>query len=163
MWLRRLFFSINMHALITLTFTITFLLSSALSQAQHAFPTSAKAVSIEPRYIARIELNTPDELKDALLRAQALADAEKPERPIAFILHGPEVYSLLNENRSEHPVLFSLAEDLSFKNIINVKVCSSWLAWQRLNDAQLPPFVGQVEFAPTEINRLIDQEGYTYF
>jgi intracellular sulfur oxidation DsrE/DsrF family protein len=144
-------------------FAVLSCMNAAFLQAQHAFPTSAKAVSLEPRYIARIELNTPAELKDALERAQALADAKKPERPIAFILHGVEVYSLLNENRSDHPALFSLAEDLSYQKIVSIKVCSSWLAWQRLNDAQLPSFVGQVEFAPTEINRLIDQEGYTYF
>jgi intracellular sulfur oxidation DsrE/DsrF family protein len=152
-----------MPALFPVLIFVFSIFNSSLLQAQHAFPTSAKAVSIEPRYIARIELNTADELKDALHRAQALSDAENPERPVAFVLHGDEVYSLLNENRSDHLDLFSLAEELSLKKVVSIKVCSSWLAWQRLNNAQLPPFVGQVEFAPTEINRLIEQEGYTYF
>lgn len=139
------------------------LLSSILVKAQQVQPASAKAIPLEPRYLARIELNTAAELQEALLRAEALAREEQPSRPIAFVLHGKEVYSLLSDNREKHLALFSLAEKLSQQDVVRIQVCSSWLVWQRINDAQLPRFVDKIEYAPTEIDRLIQKEGYTYF
>lgn len=139
------------------------LLCSVTVQAQQINPTSAKTTPLESRYLARITLNTPAELKDALLRAQALASEQQPDKPIAFILHGQEIYSLLNENKAQYSQLFSLADDLSQKKIVNIQVCSSWLKWQRVHQGSLPHFVERVDYAPTEIDRLLQQEGYTYF
>ncbi len=150
------------HLLATLfLFCVTQLLSVAASA--QVYPASAKAIPLEPRYLARIELNSPSELKDALLRAQALANDTQPNYPIAFVLHGNEVYSLLNENRKDHPALFQLAEDLSQQNVVRIQVCNSWLDWKKINNGQLPDFIDQVEYAPKEIERLIQKEGYTYF
>ena len=150
----------NLMAIILLG--IASLMPAAL-YAQNMSPVSAEAISIEPRYLARITLNTPTELEDALLRAKALANEEQPSHPIAFILHGQEVYSLLSEQREQHLKVFSLAEELSQKNVISIKVCSAWLDWQRINKGQLPSFVKTIEYGPTEIHRLIHKEGYTYF
>ncbi len=142
---------------------------AALAQASeiNLTPVAAKAIPLDSAhsrsYLAEIELNTPEELELALTQAKKASDNEKLSKPIAFILHGSEVYSLLKPPYRNNKPLSDLAQKLTNDGVIHIQVCRGWLKHQNIPLSALPDFVDTVDYAPVEINRLIQDEGYVYF
>ncbi len=119
------------------------------------------------RFVAQIELNTAEELAAVLRKAEQLAaepdfDHSK-HHPVAFVLHGPEAEVLLSHNYRQNKSLVDLAASLSALNIIDVKVCKTWMGGRELDESQLLPFVGTVPYGPGELQRLMKDENYVYF
>ena len=121
------------------------------------------AYADDTRYLAKIELHTPAELQDALLRAEALAAEQSPQKPIAFVLHGEEAKSLLKSSYDMNKAMIDQAQRLSQSHIIRLQVCQSWMMMNGVDENELPEFVDTVRFAPYTIHRLISRDGYTYF
>lgn len=116
-------------------------------------------------YLARIELNSPQELEAALKRAELLYQdgAVDGEEPVAFVLHGPEVRIFLRENYSEYKPIVDLAARLSAFKVIDIKVCETWMGENLKNSFRLHPFVSTVPFGPDEISRLLNDQNYVHF
>ena len=117
-------------------------------------------------YLARIELNSPDELLQALQRAELLhkiGKAGSESKPLAFVLHGPEVSIFYRKNYNDHQNVVDLAAKLSALNVIDVKVCRARLSANGVDESVLVPFVDTVAFGPAEVKRLINKERYAYF
>lgn len=120
-----------------------------------------------PKYVARIEVHTAEELDQLLNRAEQLFDSGGFESgkdvPIAFVLHGPEAKTLLKQNYQANKLLVDRVARLSAFNVVDVKVCRTWLGGESIGLDQLPPFIMTIPFGPAELDRLIEQEGYVYF
>ena len=120
-----------------------------------------------PYYVAAIELHTTAELHAVLERAdqllgQGLAPQSAPAS-VTFILHGPEVISLLRQNYLQNKPTVDLAARLSALGVVEIKACKTWMGGNSVVVEDLQPFVGIVDYGPGEIRRLIDEEGYLYF
>ena len=116
------------------------------------------------KYIAKIELNTGKELLDLINRAQEWSVANTSNvKPISFVLHGTEADALLRSNYQDNTLLVDLAKQLSEDNVIEIRVCKTWMVFKGYDQADFADFVGEVKYAPSEIEKLLSKEGYTYF
>lgn len=115
--------------------------------------------------LARIELHTADELYQVLKRSDSLfALAEAGESsPVVFILHGSEAKVFFRQNYSQNKPLVDLAAKLSAFNIVDIKVCKTWMGHHQLQADQLLPFVGTVDNGPAAEQELLLQRNYRYF
>ena len=141
-------------------------LLAALSQIAWGQPSVKPSAEDVQRFLASIELHTAAELAEAMQRAEHLhlearADGRMLE-PIAFVLHGPEVISLLAPNYEKNMKLVDMAERLVASEYIDLKVCQRWMGGNGIDPAQLPPFIGTVPYGAAEIERLMTQD-YVYF
>lgn len=128
---------------------------------------TALAVSTEvPGYLARIEKNDPQEVEQALRKAEQyyLENNMNPAMPvIAFVLHGPEVEIFFRENYRRYKPIVDLAARLSALRVVDIKICRTRLRHLDAREESLFPFVGSVPFGPAEIERLTGEEGFVYF
>ena len=118
-------------------------------------------------YVAAIELHTTAELHAVLERAdQLLVDGvalQTEPASVTFVLHGPEVRGLLRQNYLQNKATVDLAARLSALGVVDIKVCETWMGGNGVNPDNLQPFVGTVNYGPSEISRLVEEEGYIFF
>lgn len=118
-----------------------------------------------PRYLALIRNNTPMAVEMLFQRAATLAqDVEtlKNYDPIVFVLHGDEAHAFRNKNSAQYEKLVSLAQRLEADNIIDIRVCETWMRMNDVDRSELPDFVDTVPLGPSEERRL-KRDGYLYF
>lgn len=127
-----------------------------------AEPNEKKALQL----IAEIEVGTAEELEQKLQRVGELVDNNGwqygRDAPVAFLLHGEEARALFRQNYSENKTLVDLAAKLAAFEVIDMRVCETWMGGNRLDKDQLQPFVNTVLFAPLEKKQL-RSEGYIDF
>ncbi len=133
--------------------------------AQNSF---AQESSLEnPVYVATIELHTTAELQSVLQRAdQLLLDGvalQSDPATVTFILHGPEVRSLLRQNYRQNKSMVDLAARLSALGVVEIMACETWMGGNSVAVEDLQPFVGTVRYGPGEVRRLVEEEDYLYF
>jgi len=117
-------------------------------------------------YLARIQQNSPKDVKLALLRAEELylgGEISDQQPPLAFVLHGPEVAIFFKNNYADFKSIVDLAARLSAFGVIDVAVCRTRLGVMGQDPAKLFPFVSTVPFGPDEVERLLTEEQYVYF
>ena len=117
-------------------------------------------------YLARIQQNSPKDVKLALLRAEELylgGEISDEQPPLAFVLHGPEVAIFFKNNYREYKSIVDLAARLSAFGVIDIAVCRTRLGVMGQDPAKLFPFVATVPFGPDEVERLLTEEQYVYF
>jgi intracellular sulfur oxidation DsrE/DsrF family protein len=118
-------------------------------------------------YVAAIELHTTAELHAVLERAdQLLVDGvalQTEPASVTFVLHGPEVRSLLRQNYLQNKATVDLAARLSALGVVDIKACETWMGGNGVNPDNLQPFVGTVNYGPSEVRRLVEEEGYIFF
>jgi len=128
---------------------------------------SPEAPLDDPHYVADIELHTTAELHSVLERAeQLLVEGLAPQSDpatVTFILHGPEVTSLLKKNYLQNKATVDLAARLSALGVVKIKACETWMGGNSVQPEDLQPFVGTVSYGPGEVLRLTEEEGYLYF
>ena len=135
-------------------------------QATLSFSQTSLAVDeSQDYYLARIELHTAEELFQALQRSNALFQANNyaSQAPVAFVLHGAEAKVFFRNAYQQNQALVDLAAKLSALNVVEIKVCKTWMGVNSLDENQLMPFIGTVRYGPGEEQRLMRQEGYRYF
>lgn len=131
-------------------------------------PTSAQSQDLdaEPRYLVDVELNTAEELLGALTRVEQLLQGGSfnldSSNPVAFVLHGPEVRTLLKQNYPRHRSMVDLAAKLSALGVVDIRACETWMGGNRINPDDLHPFIGTVPNGPDEERRLLEDD-YIYF
>ncbi len=129
-------------------------------------PTYSPVEPLPQGYLARIQLNSPEEVGQALLRAELLfrdGKALHPGEPLAFVLHGPEVAIFFRENYEQYKPIVDLAARLSALEVVDVRVCQTRMGVLGRDPSVLLPFVGTVPFGPTEIERLVKDKQFVYF
>lgn len=119
------------------------------------------------RYVADIELQNSRQLIELLQRAsQLLLDGVAPQDGIpkvSFVLHGPVIRDLLKQNYVGNLQLVNLAASLSALQIVEIKVCRTWMGWNDVEEADLQPFVIPVNLAGSEVERLREEKNYLDF
>lgn len=117
-------------------------------------------------YVARILSDSPQEVADALARAEKLySEGQLPAgaNPISIILHGPEVEIFFKDNYDEYKKIVDLAARLSAFGVVDVRVCETQSGIMGRSRSSIHSFIGTVPFGPTEVQRLLDQRNYVYF
>lgn len=137
------------------------------SQPPLSQPRWAEEPATNTAYLAQIELHTAAELQSALQRADKLFnDGDlRPGKnpPVAFILHGAEAKALQQNKYQQNKALVDLAARLSAFQVVDIKVCETWMKGQKIDTTMLPPFIGTVPYAPDAKKRLLEEQGYVYF
>jgi uncharacterized protein len=128
------------------------------------------AVDSTPGYVARIDLNKPGQIAEALRRAEAHFQSEhyydslnSSAGPIAFVIFGPDVAMFFRQDYATHKSTVDLAARLSSLGVIDIRVCQVSSKAIGLDRSDLLPFVSPVDFGPAELKRLLEEEDYSFF
>ncbi|MEO0443134.1 MAG: DsrE family protein [Pseudomonadota bacterium] len=129
-------------------------------------PLDAPSANNASGYLARILNDSPEEVAEALERAEALyLEGKFPTEanPIAIVLHGPEVEIFFKDKYEEYKNIVDLAARLSAFGVVDVRVCETQSGIMGRSRNSIHPFIGTVPFGPTEVKRLLEQQNYVYF
>jgi intracellular sulfur oxidation DsrE/DsrF family protein len=114
-------------------------------------------------YVFSVTVTSAQELDVVLNRAEDLRSLFDPEQHsrIAIVLHGNELQLFQQQNYSSNMSVVDRARLLDQDNIIDIKACQTMMRTLDIGQNELPSFIEQVPFAPAEIKRLEEQEGFT--
>ena len=114
-------------------------------------------------YVFSVTVTSAQELDVVLSRAEDLRSQFDPEQHsrIAIVLHGNELQLFQQQNYSSNMSVVDRARLLDQDNIIDIKACQTMMRTLDIGQNELPSFIEQVPFAPAEIKRLEEQEGFT--
>lgn len=121
--------------------------------------------AMDDRYLALIKHNSASEVEMLFERASMLADEVdnlSAHEPIVFVLHGDEAHAFRHTNMERYKSLLALAEKLEQRNIIDIRVCETWMRINGVERSELPSFVDTVPLGPAEERRLVSK-GFLYF
>jgi hypothetical protein len=111
-----------------------------------------------------IHAHTPEELSSILDQAEdwASARSEYPDKPIAIVLHGQEANVFVKHNYQMYRTLVDKAAKLDAFNVVDIKICETWMGMNQVRREHLPAFVDTVPYGPAETQRLL-KAGYQKF
>lgn len=114
-------------------------------------------------YVFSVTVSSSQQLDVVLDRAEDLRALFNPEEhgKIAIVLHGDELQLFQKNNYASNQSVVERARLLDQDNIIDIKACQTMMRALEIEQNELPSFIEQVPFAPTEIERLKNQEGFT--
>lgn len=115
-------------------------------------------------HLAQLHAHTPEELASILDQAETWANgrSEYPTQPIAIVLHGNEANAFVKQNYAMYRALVDKAARLDAFNVVDIKICETWMGINQVRREQLPPFIDTVPFGPGEEKRLL-KAGYQRF
>ncbi len=116
-----------------------------------------------PGYVFSVQVSSPQQLDVVLTRAEDLRELFNPDEhgKIAIVLHGEELQLFQKMNYSSNTSLVDRARLLDQQSIIDIKACQTMMQILSIEQSELPGFIEQVPYAPTEIERLEQEEGFT--
>ena len=128
-----------------------------------AAPVYALAEPENSGYVFSVTVNSSQQLDVVLDRAEDLRALFKPDQhgKIAIVLHGDELQLFQKNNYALNQSTVERARLLDQDNIIDIKACQTMMRVLDIEQNELPGFIEQVPFAPAEIERLQNEEGYT--
>ena len=127
---------------------------------------SSPILRAEPKaegYVFSVTVSSAQQLDVVLDRAEdlrALFDPEQHSR-IAIVLHGDELQLFQKRNYLSNQSVVDRARLLDEDNIIDIKACQTMMRILDIEQNELPSFIEQVPYAPAEIERLQQEEGFT--
>ena len=123
----------------------------------------AQEVTRPPGYVFSVTVMNQQQLNVVLNRAEDLQKLFNPDEhgKIAIVLHGDELQLFQKQNYSSYQSVVERARLLDQENIIDIKACQTMMRTLDIEQNELPSFIEQVPFAPTEIERLQKEEGFT--
>ncbi len=143
------------------------LLAMVMAMVMSLSAMAQEATPDEQHYVADIELQTVEEFRQLLDRAeQLLLEGAIPQGDVAkvtFVLHGPVVGNLLRQNYLANKKTVDLAASLSAMGVIEIKACRTWMGSHGVKEEDLQPFVETVAYGPAEVQRLAQEKNYIYF
>ena len=140
------------------------------SQLSSGLSATVLAGDTAPGYVARIDLNKPGQIAEALRRAEAYFQSkhyfdslDSHAGPIAFVIFGPDVKMFFKQNYGMYKSTVDLAARLSSLGVIDIRVCQVSSKAIGLNRGDLLPFVSPVDVGQAELKRLLEEEDYSFF
>ena len=140
------------------------------SQLSSGLSATVLAVDTAPGYVARIDLNKPGQIAEAMRRAEAYFQSkhyfdslDSHAGPIAFVIFGPDVEMFFKQNYGMYKSTVDLAARLSSLGVIDIRVCQVSSKAIGLNRDDLLPFVSPVDVGHAELTRLLEEEDYSFF
>lgn len=118
----------------------------------------------EEHFLGQLHAHSPIELSNLLDRAEHWSEntPNYPENAITIVLHGPEAQVFVKGNYPMYRQLVDKAAKLDAFNVVDIKICETWMGMNQIKRSQLPAFVDTVPFGPAEEGRLI-KAGYQKF
>ena len=140
-----------------------YLLIFVLSIAFSASSTLVLGEAEPPGYVFSVTVQTAQQLDVVLNRAEDLRELFNPDEhsKIAIVLHGDELQLFQKDGYRLNQSMVERARLLDQDNIIDIKACQTMMRTLQIEQNELPSFIEQVPFAPTEIERLEKEEGFT--
>lgn len=131
------------------------LVASSQPQAQDKRP--------DQGFVFSVTVSSRQQLDVVLNRAEDLRELFNPDEhsKIAIVLHGDELQMFQKDNYMSNRSLVERARLLDQDKIIDIKACQTMMRTLEIEQSELPSFIEQVPFAPAEIERLRQQEGFT--
>jgi uncharacterized protein len=128
-----------------------------------AFCSPVLAQQVDKGYVFGVTVSTIEELGVILDRADELRAMFDPglHSRIAIVLHGNELQLFQKQNYSANQSIVEQARLLDEDNIIDIKACQTQMRSLDIQQSDLPSFIEQVPFAPAEIERLKNEQGFT--
>jgi intracellular sulfur oxidation DsrE/DsrF family protein len=116
-----------------------------------------------PGYVFSVTVQTRQQLDVVLNRAEDVLELFNPDEhgKIAIVLHGDELQLFQKDGYRLNQSMVERARLLDQDNIIDIKACQTMMRTLQIEQNELPSFIEQVPFAPTEIKRLEKEEGFT--
>ena len=116
-----------------------------------------------PGYVFSVTVESAHQLDVVLNRAEDLRELFNPDEhsKIAIVLHGDELQLFQKDGYRLNQSMVERARLLDQDNIIDIKACQTMMRTLQIEQNELPSFIEQVPFAPTEIKRLEKEEGFT--
>lgn len=98
---------------------------------------------------------------DSLLTTleQSLADDFVRRTPVVIVLHGSEALSFTRGKYADKKSLVDRAALLDAYDLIDVRMCQTWMSENKIKRSDIPAFIDTVPFAPEEIRQL-EKDGY---
>lgn len=126
---------------------------------------SNETVTVPPGYVFGVTVSSMQELEVILDRADSLRILFNPDQHsrIAVVLHGEELQLFQKDNYTANQSIVERARLLDQDEIIDIKACQTRMRELNIHKSELPKFIEQVPYAPAEIERLRDKEGFTLF
>ncbi len=114
-------------------------------------------------YVFSVTVSTQQQLDVVLNRAEDLRELFNPDEhgKIAIVLHGDELQLFQKDNYLSNQSVVERARVLDQDNIIDIKACQTMMQTLEIEQNELPSFIEQVPFAPAEIERLQQEQGFT--
>jgi intracellular sulfur oxidation DsrE/DsrF family protein len=114
-------------------------------------------------YVFSVTVSTQQQLDVVLDRAEDLRELFNPDEhgKIAIVLHGDELQLFQKDNYRSNQSVVERARLLDQDNIIDIKACQTMMRTLEIEQSELPNFIEQVPFAPAEIERLQQEQGFT--
>jgi len=128
-----------------------------------ASSTLVRSEAEPPGYVFSVTVETTQQLNVVLNRAEDLRELFNPDEhsKIAIVLHGDELQLFQKDGYRLNQSMVERARLLDQDNIIDIKACQTMMRTLQIEQNELPSFIEQVPFAPTEIERLEKEEGFT--
>jgi intracellular sulfur oxidation DsrE/DsrF family protein len=144
----------------------SFLLSLLLIWQMPANAENRTAELMSDNYVAKIELNTAEELYGVLQKAEKhyldnglVVDLP----PVTFVLHGAEAHSLVREQYLKNKGLVDLAARLTALKVVKIQVCENWMGGNGIAKDSLQPFVSTIPDGKRYKQSLVQDQNYVYF
>lgn len=114
-------------------------------------------------YVFDVTVNSAQQLDVILDRADSLRELFNPDQHgrIAIVLHGDELQLFQKGGVNANQSIIERARLLDEDRIIDIKACQTRMRDLNIQQSDLPTFIEQVPFAPTEIERLKTKQGFT--
>ena len=114
-------------------------------------------------YVFSVTVSSSQQLDVVLDRAEDLRALFNPNEhgKIAIVLHGDELQLFQKNNYASNRSVVERARLLDQDKIIDIKACQTMMRVLDIEQNELPSFIEQVPFAPAEIERLQNQQGFT--
>ena len=90
---------------------------------------------------------------------RTLAEGFVQQTPIVIVLHGTEALSFTKGQYLAKKRLVDRAALLDAYDLIDVRMCQTWMDKNDIEQSDIPAFIQPVPYAPEEIRRL-EKEGY---
>lgn len=94
----------------------------------------------------------------------AIAEPKPDEhRPIVVMLHGAQAHRFVRDNYPHNKAIVDQAAKLAAYDVIDVKICETWMRQNDYDVDDLFPFVNTVPYGAGELKRLVEEEDYREF
>lgn len=115
---------------------------------------SGEFVDLYPKTVEDLQIIL-DTLEEGIPETQT---DETP--PIVVMLHGEEAHHFIRGNYQANKAIVDQTAKLAAYDVIDVKICETWMRMNNYRRIDLFPFVSPVPYGASELNRLRKEEGY---
>ena len=118
------------------------------------------AAAAADSFYLEVSPKSPGDLARLMDALEASFDEALVRRePVVIVLHGEEAGIFTRQSYAENRTLVDRAALLDAYNLIDMRMCETWMSNNNIQKSDLLPFIDTVPYAPEEIRKL-RTEGY---